>query len=161
MKQAHQLIVVLALALGLAGCGGKDLSYTGPAYPPTTSITKVFQPAQVPRSCRVFAEVIVLLPGQLSGREVENTIMAEAGRRGADLVLFGQGRQGSENATQFHYVGPLREYLFAEFWSGWKFGYKVWKKQGEWVSIGYRELGNDSVRFETPLAMQVAMLRCQ
>jgi predicted small lipoprotein YifL len=160
MKRVFQFVMLLALTVGLAGCGSKDLTYSGPVYPPTATITKVFQPGQVPRSCRVFAEVVALMPANLTGREVENTILAEAGRRGAEMVLFGQSRQGKDSKTQFLYFGPQREYPFAEFWSGWKFGYSLWKEQGDWLNIGYNELGSDSVRYDVPLAMQLAMLRC-
>ena len=48
-----------------------------------------------------------------------------------------------------------------ERWRGLKFGYEVWEKQGDWVSIGYNELGRAEVRYDVPLIMQVAMLRCR
>ena len=65
------------------------------------------------------------------------------------------------NAIRFLYYGPEREYPFAERWRGLKFGYEVWEKQGDWVSIGYNELGRAEVRYDVPLIMQVAMLRCR
>lgn len=161
MERTLRLVMLLALTVGLAGCGGKDLTYSGHVYPSTTAITKVFQPGQVPRSCRVFAEVVALLPANLTGREVENAILAEAGKRGAEMVLIGQSRQGEDNKSEFLYFGPRREYPFSESWSGWEFGFSLWKKQGDWLNIGYNELGSDSVRYDVPLAMQLAMLRCQ
>ncbi len=161
MLRRQQVIVLLALAVGIAGCGGKDFDYAGATYPPTLRVTKAFQPAQVPRSCRVIAEVVALLPSSQTGQDIENAILAEAGQRGADTVLFGQSRQGEDDETRFLYFGPDREYPFSDFWSGWKFGYSLWKKQGEWLDIGYNQLGNAGVRYDVPVAMQLVMLRCQ
>ena len=109
----------------------------------------------------MFAEVLVPLPADLTGQDIETILFTEAGQRGADLVLIGQSRQGTVNATRFLYYGPEREYPFAERWRGWESGYEVWEKQGEWVSIGYNELGRAEVRYDVPLIMQVAMLRCR
>ena len=162
MHAATRMLLLAALAALLAGCGGPDRTvYTGTVHPPTDRVAKVFQPAQVDRACRVFAKLLVQLPADLTGQEIENILLAEAGQRGADLMLIGQSRQGTVNATRFLYYGPEREYPFAERWRGWKFGYEVWEKQGDWVSIGYNELGRAEVRYDVPLIMQVAMLRCR
>ena len=162
MHPAIRMLLFAVLPALLAGCGGPDRTlFTGTVHPPTDQVAKAFVPAQVERSCRVFAEVLVHLPADLTGQEIENILLAEAGQRGADLMLIGQSRQGTVNATRFLYYGPEREYPFAERWRGWKFGYEVWEKQGDWVSIGYNELGRAEVRYDVPLIMQVAMLRCR
>ena len=161
MRQWVVLVLLVLAVGGMTGCGGKDLDYAGAEYPPVARVAKVFQPAQVPRTCRVIAEVVALLPANLTGREIENTILAEAGQRGADMVLIGHSRAGSEDETRFLYFGPGREYPFPDFWNGWKFGHSLWKKQGEWLDIGYNELGSASIRYDVPVAMQLALLRCQ
>ena len=163
MINALQRIVFTLVSLGLCACSGKDLTtYTGTAYPPSTSVETVFLASQVPKSCRVFAEVLVLMPANLSGKDIESTVFAEAGKRGADMVMIGQSRQYEDNdPVEFLYYGPPREYSFAEQWSGWRFGYDLWEKQGDWLNIGYGELGNSTTRFDTPVIMQVAMLKCR
>lgn len=162
MHPAIRMLLLAVLPVFLAGCGGADRTvYTGRVHPPTDQVAKVFLPAQVDRGCRVFAQVLVQLPAGLDGQDIENAIFAEAGQRGADLVLIGQSRQGKENQTSFLYYGPEREYLFPDRWNGWKFGYDVWEKQGEWMSIGYNELGRAEIRYDVPLVMQVVMLRCR
>lgn len=162
---------LLAMVLvSASGCGTKELlglgdkeqnPYAGPDYPPTSKVVTAFQPAQVPRSCRVFAEILVQLPPKSSGKNIETAILTEAGKRGANQVLIGQSRQGKEDdGLQFHYLGPKKEYLLAEQWDGWKFGFDLWEKQGDWVSLGYGEWGKAEVSYETPLVLQMAMLRC-
>lgn len=150
------------LLVALSSCGGRDLSYTGATYPASNQVTKVFQPAEVPKSCRVFAEVLAILPANLSGKDIEQAVFAEAGRRGADMVLIGQSRQyDDDDGPQFLYFGPKREYVFADQWRGWRFGYALWEKQGDWLNIGYPELGNSAAHYETPIVMQLAMLKCR
>ena len=162
MHPAIRMLLPAVLTVLLAGCGGPDRTvYSGTVHPPTTQVAKAFQPAQVDRTCRVFAEMLVQLSADLSGRDIEIILLTEAGQRGADVLLIGQSREGTENQTRFLYYGPEREYPFAERWGGWKFGYDVWEKQGGWVSIGYGELGREDLRFDVPLVMQVALLRCQ
>lgn len=147
----------------LVGLGGDDLTvYKGQVYPATSKIAIAFQPAQVGKSCRVFAESLVLFPANQTGKDIENSLLAEAGQRGADQILIGQTRQGEDDAgLQFLYYGPTYEYLCVDQCGGWKYGYKLWEAQGEWVTLGYNEWGKTGVRFETPLVMQVVMLRCQ
>ena len=147
----------------LVGLGGNDLTvYSGSVYPATSKIAIAFQPAQVGKSCRVFAEALVLFPANQTGKDIETSLLAEARQRGADQVLIGQTRQSNEDDDlQFLYYGPKHEYLCADQCGGWKFGYSYWEKQGEWITLGYKEWGKTGVRFETPLVMQVVMLRCQ
>jgi len=171
MSKIVQSALLAIVLVSASGCGTKELlglgdknqnPYTGPDYPPTSKIATAFQAAQAPRSCRVFAEVLVQLPPKITGKNIETTILAEAGKRGADQVLIGQSRQSKEDdGVTFHYFGPRKEYLLAEQWDGWKFGYDLWEKQGDWVSVGYKEWGRAEVSYETPLVLQMAMLRCQ
>lgn len=156
-------LLLPAIALLLSGCSGKDeTAFTGKAYTPTDKIATAFQYTQVPRPCRVFAETLAILPANQSGKEIQNMVFKEAGAKGADLVLIGQTRKMEDDAeSQFVYYGPVQEYLCAENWCGWKFGYDEWEDQGEWVNIGHSEWGNETVSFENPLMMQVAFLRCR
>jgi hypothetical protein len=147
---------------GFLGYGGKDRTvYTGPVYPPTSKTTVAFQPVQVGKSCRVFSEALVQLPPQLTGKDIEQAVLAEAGKRGAAQVLIGQSRQGDEKSVRFLYYGPEKEYPCAEQCGSWKTSYDFWEKQGEWVSIGYKEWGKSEVRYETPLIVQIALLQCR
>jgi len=149
-------------AKDLVGLGGKDRTvYSGPKYAPTSQVAIAFQPAQVPKSCRVFAEVMVQLPPKLTGKDIETAILTEAGKRGADQVLIGQSRQGDDKGTRFLYYGPDKEYLCSEQCGSWKFGFDLWEKQGEWVNIGYKEWGKTEVRYDVPLLVQLALLQCR
>ncbi len=179
MAQFLQFVLVMFLLVNVSGCGVKKLVglddegvfgfggpdqtlYKGPTYPPTSQIATAFQPAQVPQSCRVFADTLVRLPANISGKDIEKTIFAEAGKRGADLVLIGQSRQSEDDeGVRFLYYGPEKEYLCSEQCGGGQYGYALWEKQGDWVNIGYKEWGKTEFSSEAPLVMQVSMLRCR
>ncbi|WP_028317090.1 lipoprotein [Desulfobulbus elongatus] len=175
MSRTVRCLLIAATLVALAGCGVKDsvtelvglggpdqTAYSGPVYPATATTAVAFQPAQVDRNCRVFAEALVQFPAKSSGQAVEAAVLTEARTRGADRVLIGQTRQGEDDdGPRFLYYGPAHEYLCAEQCGGWKFGYEVWERQGEWVTLGYREWGKAGAVFDTPLIMQVALLRCQ
>ena len=162
MHKALFSLFSMFLLMALSSCGGHDLSYTGATYPASNQVTKVFQTTEVPKSCRVFAEVLAILPANQSGKEIEQAVFAEAGQRGADMVLIGQSRQyDDDDGPQFLYFGPKREYPFTDQWRGWRFGYALWEKQGDWLNIGYAELGNSAAHYETPVIMQLAMLKCR
>lgn len=147
----------------MVGLGGEDRTvYSGPVYPAVTATKVAFQPAQVDRACRVFAESLVLFPANVSGKEVQDSLLAEAGKRGADQVLVGRTRLSkNDQGLKFLYYGPKHEYLCTDQCGSWKYGYDLWEKQGDWISVGYREWGNPGVVFDVPLIMQVVMLRCQ
>lgn len=170
MSKILQFILLGALLVTTFGCGGKSFFgfggqdrslYAGPVYPSTSNVAVSFQPGQVPKTCRVFAEAMVQLPPKISGKDVARTILSEAGKRGADRVLIGQSRQSDDNGTRFLYYGPDKEYPCSEQCGSWRFGYDLWEKQGEWVSIGSQEWGKTEARFETPQIMQIVLLRCR
>ncbi len=174
MSNSRHLVLTAAVLLSLSACGVKEnvkqmvgLSddqtiYSGPTYPATNKITVAFQPEQVARSCRVFAQSLVEFPAGVNGKEVETTILGEAGKRGADQILIGRSRQTEDdNGQRFLYFGPTAEYLCTDQCGGWKYGYKYWEQQGEWISLGYGEWSKAGVQFETPMVTQVVMLRCQ
>jgi len=170
MNKFFQISLATFLLVGTFGCGAKEYLgfgdkeqtlYKGPKYPPTSQIAVAFHSTQVPKSCRVFAEALAQLPAQLTGRDIERIVFAEAGKRGADRVLIGQSRQGDDKGTRFLYYGPDKEYLCSEQCGDWKFGYDIWEKQGEWVNIGYKEWGKAEVRYDAPLVMQIALLQCR
>lgn len=179
MVKILQFVLMALLLVSTSGCGAKKLvgldgtgflgfgdnektAFKGATYPPTSQVAIAFQPSQVAASCRVFAEALVRLPAKVSGKDIENTILAEAGKRGAEQVLIGQSRQAEDDeGAQFLYFGPNKEYLCSEQCGGWKFGYSLWEEQGDWVNIGYKEWGNAGYRSEGPLVMQIVMLRCR
>lgn len=160
---AKILAVCLAGCFFAAGCARKESNpYLGPVYPATSEVTAVFQPTQAPRQCVVFAELLVRLPGEMTGQAIRDAVQAEAQKRGADKVLIGQSRQSQDDeGLGFLYYGPEREYLCNEQWHGWKFGYSEWSKQQDWVNIGFEEWGNQKVFYGHPIMMQVAFLKCQ
>jgi hypothetical protein len=170
MCKKFQIFLAALLLVGTFGCGAKELLglggkdrtlYSGPQYSPTSQVAIAFHPTQVPKSCKVFAEVLAQLPPKLTGKDIESAILTEAGKRGANRVLIGQSRQGDDKGTRFLYYGPDKEYLCSEQCGDWKFGYDLWEKQGEWVNIGYKEWGRAEVRYETPLVMQLVLLQCR
>ena len=175
MSRTVRCLLIVTALVALTGCGIKNtvkewvglggsgpIAYTGPVYPPTQVVAVVFQSAQVDKSCRVFAEALVQFPAKYSGKEVEATVLAEAKARGADQVLIGQARQSKDgNGPYFFYYGPTHEYTCTDECGGWKFGFDLWEQQGDWASIGYREWGKAGMVFETPLVMQMVMIRCQ
>ncbi|WP_310599905.1 hypothetical protein [Desulfobulbus sp.] len=175
MSRTVRCLVIVTALVALTGCGAKNTvkkwvgldgaaptDYTGPVYPPTQAVTVAFQPGQVDRACRVFAEALVQFPAKYSGKDMETAVLAEARTRGANQVLIGQTRQSKDDdGLRFLYYGPAHEYTCADQCGGWKFGFDLWEQQGEWVSVGYREWGKAGAVFETPLVMQMAMLHCQ
>ncbi len=156
-------ILSLAMLVLLSSCGGKKtVAYTGKSYPPTEKVGYAFLASQVPPTCRVFAQILVTLPPDSTGRTIRDSITDEARMRGADIILIGQSRQMKEDeGLNFVYYGPEQEYLCNEKWCGWKYGYDAWEKQGDWVNIGFKEWGNARIRFDYPIMMQVAFLRCR
>jgi len=175
MSRTVRCLVLVAVLTALAGCGAKDrvkrfvglagpdpTEYIGPVYPATQSVAVAFQPGQVDKNCRVFAELLVQFPAKSSGAAVESAVLTEARARGAEQVLIGQTRQGKDDSgPRFLYYGPAYEYRCADQCGGWKFGFDLWEAQGEWASLGYKEWGKAGAVFETPLVVQTLMLRCQ
>jgi hypothetical protein len=160
MQIAGLAVTVLFL---VSGCGGKDSTgYSGEKYTPTTKVIPSFQPMQVPVSCKVFSHLFVWLPAGSNGQTIAQSVEKEAKAHGADMVLIGGSRQAEDDkGLEFAYYGPDQVYKCRDKWCGWKFGYQTWSKQGDWVSLGYKEWGNSNVTFDVPLVMQAAFLRCQ
>ena len=156
-------VLSLATLILLSACGGnKAMVYTGTTYPPTDKVEYAFLASQVPSSCRVFAHLLVTLPANSTGKTIKESLSDEARMRGADMILIGQSRQmKEEQGLNFLYYGPEREYRCNEKWCGWKYGYDFWEQQGDWVNIGLREWGNAGIRFDYPLVLQAAFLRCR
>lgn len=175
MINTKHVIVAVALLAAVSGCGVKNsvkslvglggpdrTVYSGPVYPAASKTAIAFQPSQVNKSCRVFAESLVQTPPQFTGKDIEAGILAEAGKRGADQVLIGRAREGKDNnGLAFLYYGPAYEYLCTDQCGGWKYGYDLWEQQGDWVTFGYAQWGKANAVYEIPLVLQVAMLRCQ
>ncbi|HFQ90583.1 MAG TPA: hypothetical protein ENK27_10960, partial [Desulfobulbus sp.] len=76
------VILSLAALLLLGSCGGKKaVIYTGKTYPPTEKVGYAFLPSQVPPTCRVFAQVLVTLPADSTGKSIRDSITDEARMR--------------------------------------------------------------------------------
>ena len=139
----------------------KTKGYKGIRYPASDKVVPTFQDRQVPVSCRVFAHLLVHIPEGSTGEVLAQTVEAEAMTRGANMLLIGGTRQAkNDQAPAFSYYGPTQAYKCRDHWSGWKFAYDEWVSQGEWVAMGYNEWGNPDARFNFPLVMQAAFLRC-
>lgn len=163
LRKIRVVAVLLIFLFIIAGCGKKKApEYNGIVYAPTSEVKSVFQSRQVPKSCRIIAEVLVSLPANSTGKGIRDYVTTEAGSRGAEMVLIGQSRESEDDdGLTFHYFGPDKEYLCSENWCGWKGSYDLWEKQGEWVNIGLDEWENDEVFYDYPIMMQVAYLRCR
>lgn len=139
----------------------KTKGYKGIQFPATEKVVPTFQDHQVPVSCRVFAHLLVSIPAGYTGKSLAQTVETEAMRRGADMLLIGGTRQAEDDTGPvFSYYGPVTPYKCRDNWDGWKFAYEDWVNQGEWVEMGYNEWGNLDVRFNAPLIIQAAFLRC-
>ncbi len=154
-------LFIMALLL-LTNCAKKQLfPYSGPDYPPTQQVTVNFLPEQVTDNCLVFAHLLVTIPPGKTGKDIADIISAEAKLRGADIVLVGQGRESDEDSDlEFRYFGPVQEYLCKAQWCGWKYGYELWEKQGQWVGIGFAEWDNQDQRYDHSIMLQIAFLSC-
>jgi len=145
----------------LSACASSDNGYTGSKYPPTGQVETIFQVAQSPASCRVFAHVFATMPADMTTQDFSERVAAEAKSKGADLMLIGQSRQSTtESSLNYAYYGPDREYNVKE-WPGWSFGFDEWAEQGNWATIGYDEWTRADVHYDYPIVMQVVFLRCQ
>jgi len=161
MMPNSRILALLFVFFLPAACAGHNPDYNGPQYPPSDRVTKAFQPSQIPDSCRVFAQMLATFPAGYSGQDIDEALSAEAQSRGADMALIGQSRRCEEDAPlSFDYYGPDQEYPIRD-WAGWKYGYDVWEKQGEWVGFGYTECGNSGVSYDYSVMSRIAFLRCR
>ena len=158
-----RLLLCLSLAAVplLCSCAGRNAEPAGITYPATDKVESVFQRAQVPEQCRVFAQFFVTMPAQQTGQQFADAVAAEAKAKGADMLLIGQSRQStSSSELTYSKYGPDREYKIGD-WPGWNFGYEEWQKQGAWANIGYGEWGNPKIHFDYPVVIQLVFLRCR
>jgi hypothetical protein len=145
----------------LSACAGGETGYSGITYPETDKVVPVFQKSRVPDSCRVFAQLFATMPAGYSGADFVAAVSQEARSKGAEMMYIGQSRQcTTETSLTYTYYGPEQEYPIRD-WPGWNYGSSQWQEQGEWCSIGYLEWGDSEVRFDYPVVMQVAFLRCR
>jgi hypothetical protein len=137
---------------------------TSPAltYPPAAQARTIFQAEQALPGCKVFAHLLLWTPRGASGLSIAQAAEKEAAFHGANMLLIGRTRAAKDDkGLHFIYYGPDQPYSCQDDWEGWKFGYKDWINQGGWVSMGYQEWGKPEERFNFPLVLQAAYLRCQ
>lgn len=147
----------------MSGCSKPVYTgYRGTVYPPTTGVKVSFQPEKVEHSCKVFAHTVFTIPGSVTGKDISSKVSEEAKAKGANLILVGMSRRGKDADVSYRvdYFGPDHDYLCADGWCGWKYGYDVLEKQEGWISVGYDEWGNADVFYEDPVILQAAFLRC-
>ncbi|CAK8719952.1 Lipoprotein [Candidatus Electronema halotolerans] len=170
------LLLVAALSL-LSGCSVKEKAkevwekmplvpkqQISPAftYPSTGQARTIFQAEQAQPGCKVFAHLLIWTPTGATGLSIAQAAEQEAAFYGADMLLIGRTRLSKdEDGMRFIYYGPDQPYSCQDDWEGWKFGYEDWINQGGWVSMGYAEWGKPEERFNFPLVLQAAYLRCQ
>ncbi|MDH3346661.1 MAG: hypothetical protein OEM02_00980 [Desulfobulbaceae bacterium] len=148
----------------LSGCSKPDYSlYHGTVYPPTKGVKVSFQPGKVDHGCMVFAHTVFTIPGPVTGQEISSKVSAEARAKGANMLLVGMSRKGNDEDVDYRvdYFGPDHDYLCADGWCGWKYGFEVLEKQQGWLSVGYGEWGNAEVFYAEPIIIQAAFLRCR
>ncbi|MCI5210543.1 MAG: hypothetical protein D3910_17530, partial [Candidatus Electrothrix sp. ATG2] len=75
----------------------KTKGYKGIQYHATDKVVPTFQEREVPVNCRVFAHLLVYIPGGSTGKALAETVEAEAMRRGADMLLIGGTRQAKDD----------------------------------------------------------------
>jgi hypothetical protein len=157
------LIFLLLAIFIVASCAkNENTIYYGPVYQQTDKVAIAFLPEQVAENCFVFAHLLITIPAGKNGLEIAEIVTAEAQLRGADTILIGQSRKSEKDAVlTIRYFGPTQEYLCRENWCGWKFGYDVWEKQGNWVDVGYTEWNNNTRLYEHSITLQIAFLRCK
>lgn len=174
MRKTFLLVAALSL---LSGCSVKEKAkevwekmplvpkqQISPAftYPSTGQARTIFQAEQAQPGCKVFAHLLIWTPTGATGLSIAQAAEQEAAFYGADMLLIGRTRLSKdEDGMRFIYYGPDQPYSCQDDWEGWKFGYEDWINQGGWVSMGYAEWGKPEERFNFPLVLQAAYLRCQ
>lgn len=151
------------LFLLLTGCGGKEIpAYKGEQYPVSNRVIPVFQTSQVPVSCRVFAQLHAWFPENSTAQTIAQALEQEAKQHGADILLIGESRVAKEEMdVTFSYYDTEKELDCREQWPGWTYGFDSWACQGEWITFGYNEWGNEQVTYSTPIVLQAAFLKCK
>ncbi len=177
-SRISKIFLLLAVLPLLFGCGikkraeavwekmpswNKQSRYpTGITYPPTSKEKTIFKADQALPNCKVFAHLLIWTPAGANGLSIAQAAEKEAAFHGADMLLIGRSRFAKDDkGLRFIYYGPEQPYSCRDNWEGWKFGYEDWINQGNWVSMGYAEWSNADARFNFPVVIQAAFLRCQ
>ena len=155
------LFILLFMLTGCFGFGSKQ-SNIRVGKIRTARVIPTFQPKHIPVSCVVISHLLVQLPSNMNGKSISRAVTMEAAVQGADMLLIGGSRQAEDDDDMdFICYGPEQPYNFRDKWSGWKFGYEMWVDQGEWVSLAYKEWGNEDISYNFPIVMQAAFLQCK
>lgn len=162
----NRLLVTLLASLGLtlltSGCATKPKSML--SFPATDQVQITFQEADIPADCRVFSHRLTFTTTGSTGRQIQQSLTANARANGADMVLVGLVREQLDDEleeTEYLVYGPSSPYLFQSRWSGWKYGFRDWRKQGEIIDFGVNALQDDVTRYRQGLIMQNIYLTCR
>lgn len=165
MGRFHSFIILAAISLFclcLTSCSSREPVELLHMMPPTPQASITFDERQVADDCTLFAQIMVSVPGTLSGTGIKHDIEQFGAQNGADLVLLGLARINNESpeTIEFRAYGPKTPYLFKSRWSGWKFGFSDWNKGGELVDFGSNYLETRDVTVYSSIIIQAAMLSC-
>lgn len=156
--------VVLLLTVFTSGCVKLPQAATTLSYPETTQVSITFQDEDIPADCRVFSHRLTYTPAQSTGRQIHDRLISDAKTNGADIVVIGLVREQLKTDSEEYLsdtYGPSSPYLYQSKWSGWKYGFKDWRKQGEMINFGINSLQDSKTEYHQGLIMQNIYLTCR
>lgn len=156
----------LLLLLLTTGCVSLMSSETtrSLSFPSTSKVFVTFQEEKVPAQCKAFSHLLITTPADVTGKQVQQEIIANAKQQGADMLLVGIARENLDEDIEefvFNNYGPKKAYPFQKRWAGWKYGFKDWNNGGEIVSFGFRAWDENETPFNSGIIVQTVYLTCQ
>lgn len=167
MKTIHRLLLVpvLGTLLLVTGCSKKTevSTTTSLRFPATSNVSISFQEENIPPQCKVFSQRMIFTPPQQTGSQIQQALIADGKKNGADMILIGLAREQDEEVDEYIFFsyGPKTPYLFQKQWQGWKYGFKDWRNEGEIISFGINTLNDKETPFYRGLLIQNIYLTCQ
>ncbi len=162
-KLLSLLVVPLYCTLFTSGCVKLPAPAAALSYPETSQVQVTFQRDAVPADCMVFSHRLTFTPAGITGKQVQDSLIANAKANGADMILIGLVREQPEadlEEYQYHTYGPSSPYLFQSRWNGWKFGFKDWRKQGAVIDFGINALQDNKTDYRQGIILQNIYLTC-
>lgn len=158
--------ISLLLILTTTGCVNLRSSNTTPSlsFPSTSKVFVTFQEEKVPQQCKAFSHLLVTTPANVTGKLIQQEIVANAKRQGADMLLLGLARENLDEDIEeyvFNNYGPKTAYPFQKRWAGWKYGFNDWRNGGEIIGFGFRAWEESETPFNSGIMVQTVYLTCQ